>query len=89
LTFYIARGALILELSRLGKVSPCAEEPSLWDGADEEDEDYNEAEQTARTNQAMAWCTYCPVLALCEDVLLAALTEPELEISGVLAGEYI
>ncbi len=85
-----AISALNKERQRLDVKSFCEENPSLWDGIDFEEEETSLANETARVVDSMTWCSYCPVLEQCEDVLLAVLdSDDEPAVTGVIAGVWV
>jgi len=81
-------------------VSPCQEDPTLFDGIEGEKmilawgkQPKQEDPEIQRLQQAVAWCSYCTVLPECTALREASKAEPEgpdsNRIDGIVAGELI
>jgi len=84
-----ALGALNRERQRLGVKSPCESNPSLWDGMDHEEGATDLIGEAMRVEDAIAQCTYCPVLNQCVDVQLVNLTNDKLIVRGVMGAVFV
>lgn len=84
-----ALGALNRERQRLVIESPCESNPSLWDGIDSEEGAQDLADEAIRIEDAIAQCSYCPVLEYCVDVQLVNLESDKPIVRGVMAGVFV
>lgn len=81
--------ALNKKRQKLDTKSPCELSPPDWDGIDFEEGAVSLKNEAARVQTAILACRSCPVLAECEDVLLASLLASQPVTTGVIAGHWV